>query len=147
LLTRLLTHSPARLLAFPLSRFLAFLPFLPFLLFLGCGGEEKKEIRLIEAAEDFTQLSTDELDFGRHESKLGVMLSNNNNVVASWKATADVSWITVQPERGVIDPWSEVLIRITVERSQLTKSEGVGLVIIAISTYGEQKHIRVKVQA
>lgn len=114
---------------------------------LGCGGDTKKEIRFVEAAEDFTQISADELDFGRQENTLRVTLSNNNNMIANWSASANVSWITVKPERSSIAPWSEMRILITVDRSKLTASSGDGLVTIDIPTYEEKKHIRVKVQA
>ena len=121
---------------------------LSFLLGLlgGCGdGEPKKVIRFVEAVEDFTQVSASQLDFGRREETLVVVLSNNSHETARWVASADASWITVEPDRGRFEPWSEKLIRITVERSKLTKSEGSGLVTIEIPTYEERKQIWVSV--
>ena len=114
---------------------------------LGCGAEEKeKEIRFIEAVEDFIQISTDELNFSRSNRALNVKVSNNNNETARWAASTDAPWITVKPERGTIPPWGEISILIQINRGLIRKSEGFGFVEIDIPAYGEKKNIRVKAQ-
>lgn len=115
-------------------------------LFWGCGGDEKTTpVRFVEAVEDFTQVSASDLDFGRRENTYVITLTNNNYDSARWTASADVSWITVEPERGRMPPSAEISIQISVNRGELTSAEGRGLVTIDIPAYRETKQVWVKV--
>ena len=126
-----------------LQRFCGIALFLSF--FWGCGDDEpERQVVFVDDVADFMQVSRSDLDFGRQVDIYTVMLTNENFDNVRWTASTSAPWITVNPNRGVLQPWAKARLNIRVRRGQMSYPKDDGVVTIDIPAYEEQKVIQVK---
>jgi len=127
---------------YPLKRFPVLAALFVWATVVGCGDDaQTPQVIYVDGAKDFTRVSMNELEYGRQETTYVVALTNDNSERVDWRATTDVSWVSIEPSRGQLPPWSETSLRISVNRYEMSSEKGTGLITIEVPAYDEIRQI------